>query len=125
MRTAGVSITPAVQDARRTDIFLAADQSGPILINALARHVPATNSTRSTRRAARFVGTLIVESKPAGAVVMVDQRKVGITPARLSEIPAGSHALWVVGNDHRRWTTAVTVRASGITRVVAYLDRKD
>jgi hypothetical protein len=90
--------------------------------NALLKEPPAANSTRTRRRAARFVGTLVVESKPAGAVVMVDQRKVGVTPARIAEIPAGSHAIWVVGNNHQRWTSAVTVRASSVTRVVAYLE---
>jgi hypothetical protein len=121
-KSASVSVRPAVQNARAVNIVLAPI---PTPTNVLTREAQAPNSTRARKRAARFVGTLIVESKPAGAVVMVDQRKVGTTPARISEVPIGSHALWVVGNDHRRWTTAVTVRASGITRVVAYLDRKD
>jgi PEGA domain-containing protein len=132
VQSAALSARPTVRDARDVDIVLAADQarssvpdSKPMLTNVLATQVPAATSTRTRKRAPGFVGTLIVESKPPGAVVMVDQRKVGITPARLSQIPIGSHALWVVGNNHRRWTTAVTVRASGVTRIVAYLDRAD
>jgi hypothetical protein len=124
-----VSVRPAVHRARTADIVLGTDRSdgsgsvsNAVVTNALLKEPPAANSTRTRRRAARFVGTLVVESKPAGAVVMVDQRKVGVTPARIAEIPAGSHAIWVVGNNHQRWTSAVTVRASSVTRVVAYLE---
>jgi len=124
------SVRAPVRDARLGNIVLAADRPSidepsakPMLTNGLAAQPPVASSTRTQKRAARFVGTLIVESRPAGAVVMVDQRKVGITPARISGIPAGSHALWVVGDREQRWTSAVTVRASSVTRVIAYLDR--
>lgn len=130
VRSAAVSERPAAHNARVSDIVLAAEQSGislaaptPILTSALPKQ--SANPIRTRKGGARFVGTLIVESKPPGAVVMVDQRQVGITPARIAEVPAGSHALWVVRDDHQRWTTAVTVRSSAVTRVIANLNRTE
>ena len=42
-----------------------------------------------------YVGTLYVDSNPRGATVLLDGRKIGVTPISLAEVPIGSHVLRV------------------------------
>jgi hypothetical protein len=61
--------------------------------------------------AAEAPGTLIVETTPAGAAVLVDDRPRGVTPLTL-ELAAGSHVLRVVGDGEPR-VIPVTITAGG------------
>jgi len=86
---------------------------------------PAAVDTRpatATTPAAEYFGVLEIESTPAGAVVFVDQRPVGETPLQLLRVRAGSHAVRIERDGYQRWTTAVNVPASQVTRVTAKLD---
>jgi hypothetical protein len=81
-----------------------------------------TRPAPATVPAAEYFGTLEVESTPAGAAVFVDQRPMGETPLQLLRVRAGSHAVRVERDGYQRWTTAVNVPASQVTRVTAKLD---
>ena len=68
-----------------------------------------------------FLGTLAVESDPVGAVVYVNQERVGFTPLVLQDLRAGSHAVWIESEGYRRWSAGVLVPADKRTRIVVTL----
>jgi len=80
--------------------------------------VPATPATLG-----RYSGALIVESKPSGAKVYVDNKLAGTTPLRIPSVPAGSHAIRLERDGYRRWSSSVRVVAAERNRVTASLER--
>lgn len=73
------------------------------------------------RRVAAYVGTLTIDSSPAGEV-FVNRKSVGRTPVRVAGLRAGSHLIWIQREGYRRWTRVVPVAADRISRVTADLD---
>jgi hypothetical protein len=71
----------------------------------------------------RFVGVLVVDSRPSGASVFVDGKPAGKTPTEVSSVDAGSHALRIELDGYQRWTSAVRVVAGERNRVTASLER--
>jgi serine/threonine-protein kinase len=71
----------------------------------------------------RFVGVLVVDSRPSGASVFVDGKLAGKTPVEVSSVDAGSHALRIELDGYQRWTSAVRVVAGERNRVTASLER--
>jgi len=69
----------------------------------------------------KFVGSLTIESDPIGAVVYVNQERVGFTPIVLQELRAGSHAVWVESDGYQRWSAGVLVPADKQTKLVVTL----
>jgi len=63
------------------------------------------------------LGTLIIESNPSGAVVSIDRKPAGETPLQLSELPTGSHAVWIEREGYVRWTAGVLVPFGKVTRI--------
>ena len=72
-------------------------------------------------RAAGYVGELAIQSSPPGATVFIDGKPAGETPMSSLHVRAGSHAIWIELPRHHRWTTAVRVRAGGLTTINATL----
>ena len=70
-----------------------------------------------------FSGALIVDSKPTGAKVYVDNKLAGTTPLAMSNVPAGSHAIRLERDGYRRWSSSVRVVAAERNRVTASLER--
>jgi hypothetical protein len=67
--------------------------------------------------AAEAPGTLVVETNPPGAAVLIDDRPRGVTPLTL-ELAAGAHVLRVVGDGEPR-VIPLTVTAGGrISQVI-------
>jgi hypothetical protein len=48
---------------------------------------------------------------------------MGTTPARIPDIPIGSHAIRLELTDHRVWTSSTRVAAGQETRVTGSLER--
>ena len=71
----------------------------------------------------RFVGTLMVDSRPAGAKVFLDGRAVGNTPLSMPDVRAGEHAVRLEHDGYRRWSGSVRVVAAERNRVTASLER--
>lgn len=71
----------------------------------------------------RFVGTLVVDSRPTGAKVFLDGRPVGNTPLSMREVRAGEHAVRLEHDGYRRWSGSVRVVAAEQNRVTASLER--
>ena len=85
----------------------------PIVETRPARELRSSGAARTPA----FKGTLIVESVPAGATVLINQRPAGVTPLRLPNYPAGSYAVWVEREGFQRWTAGVRVPADTTTLV--------
>jgi hypothetical protein len=94
----------------------------PPLTLALPTIKPA--ATPSPERTLRFLGTLVVESEPAGATVFINRERVGQTPLTLPDLRAGSRAVWVESDGYQRWTAGVLVPADKLTRISVKLQRE-
>ena len=70
----------------------------------------------------RFLGTLLVNSDPPGASVLVDGQPVGVTPVELAGFRAGSHVVRMEREGYQRWSSAVSVTAYQTTRITAKLE---
>ncbi len=84
----------------------------------------ATNGGNQSRVQREFKGSLVIDSVPQGATVLINQSRVGVTPLRLDDYPAGSYALWVQRDGYERWTMAVLVPANRVTQVTSKLTRQ-
>ena len=71
----------------------------------------------------QFLGTLVIESEPAGATVFVNQQQVGVTPVLLKGLRARSYVVRVEREGYERWSTAVTVSTIHEAHVTATLQR--
>ena len=80
--------------------------------------------TPAAPRVVSYVGTLTIDSSPAGEVFL-NRSAVGRTPLRLDGLRAGSHLIWIQSEGFRRWTRVVPVAADRISRVSATLDPLD
>lgn len=63
----------------------------------------------------------MLDSRPAGARVLVDGREVGTTPMVLESIEAGSHTVSLELDGFSPWTTTTQVTGGKQTRVGASL----
>jgi hypothetical protein len=70
-----------------------------------------------------FVGSLSVDSRPAGAKVFLDDKLIGTTPLAMASVTAGEHAVRLEYTGYRRWSSSVRVVASEQNRVTASLER--
>ena len=69
------------------------------------------------------VGSVFVESRPAGARVVIDGEPAGVTPAVLTDILPGRHEVRIEHDGYRAWITTVDVPAFDRIRVAASLDQ--
>lgn len=70
----------------------------------------APSQPRTT--AADQVGTLVFESNPESAIVLLDQVLVGSTPLTLKGVPAGSHDITIKKDGYDDYSATIDVRAS-------------
>jgi hypothetical protein len=87
------------------------------------RVAPATPAPSTPGTAGRFAGTLIVDSRPAGAKVYVDGKLAGTTPLSMPDVRAGEHAIRIERDGYRLWSSSVRVVAAEQNRVTASLER--
>jgi hypothetical protein len=66
---------------------------------------------------------LLIESRPAGATVVVDGRRVGTTPMSLPDSSPGTHRIQLELEGFNPWVTTAQVQAGARTRVAASLER--
>jgi serine/threonine-protein kinase len=71
-----------------------------------------------------FVGTLFVDSRPRGATVLLDGKKIGVTPLSLGEVAIGSHVVRVELAGKVPWTSTATVTAGQTARLTMSLEDK-
>ena len=92
----------------------------PPAVQAATSRTLASAATPATRRP-QFRGSLVVNSRPAGARVFVNGRSVGETPLVLRNQPAGSRAIRVALDGYEPWSAAVQVVADTETHLRAEL----
>ena len=68
------------------------------------------------------VGSISVETRPAGAQVWLDRRLVGETPMLIPDVTPGAHVVEFRQMGYRAWATNVRVDPSEQARVAASLD---
>jgi hypothetical protein len=72
--------------------------------------------------AAKGLGSVFVDSRPQAARVVVDGRFVGVTPLRVPELKAGTHAVRLELAGHKLFVTSVEVKPAEQARVTAALE---
>src|SRR5205814_10721548 len=88
---------------------------------AATTKVPA--SPKPDAIASAKAGSLIVESRPPGAAVIVDGQHAGITPLSLGDVRVGTHAIRIERDGYRIWTAGVNISAGAQNRVTASLEK--
>ena len=87
-----------------------------------APQAPVAVATRAVRtRPQTFVGSISINSRPQGAVVFLNGRRVGTTPLLMPELPVGSRAVRLTMSGYNTWSQAVQVVADRRTTVSATL----
>jgi hypothetical protein len=72
---------------------------------------------------AAATGTLIADSRPTGARVVLDGKAVGKTPFKLANVKAGVHTVRLELAGYRTWVSEITVTGGRDTRVAGSLER--
>jgi PEGA domain len=72
---------------------------------------------------AATTGTLVIESRPAGATVFLNGRQVGTTPMSVPETAPGTHRIRLEMAGFNPWVTTAAVQAGARSRVAASLER--
>jgi serine/threonine protein kinase len=88
-------------------------------------------ATRPVREAAppapspeRTSGSLLVDSRPTGARVLVDGKLVGTTPLLLDSVAVGDHSVRLELDGFNSWTAATRVTGGERTRVSGSLEQQ-
>ena len=84
---------------------------------------PAREAAPPPSAPERTSGSLIVDSRPAGARVFVDGKLVGTTPLLLDAVAAGDHAVRLELDGFNSWTASTKVTAGERTRVSGSLEQ--
>jgi hypothetical protein len=74
------------------------------------------------RAPARGVGSLVVDSRPRGARVLLDGQLAGTTPLTIAELKAGPRRVRLELPGYRSWESTVSIAAGRETRVAGSLE---
>jgi hypothetical protein len=74
--------------------------------------------------ALRQTVSVVFESRPSGATVFLDGKRVGTTPMALPAVSTGSHAVRFEMDGHRSWSGSVSIVAGEKNRVAASLEQQ-
>jgi hypothetical protein len=118
----GAHIVRISRDDYRTEerrVTVTAARSSRTVTAQLLR-VPAPRAPAS---ATRYSASLTVDSRPTGAVVFIDGKRIGMTPMALDAFATGTHAVRLELDGYKPWTASVRVVAGEKNRVAASLER--
>ena len=111
---AAPTVAPLAQSEQPVSTSARAQQS--------LRPGPVAVSARTVRtRPQSFLGSISINSRPQGAVVFLNGRRVGTTPLLMPELPVGSRAVRLTMSGYNTWSQAVQVVADRRTTVSATL----
>ena len=74
--------------------------------------------------AAQLTADVLFESRPTGATVFMDGKRIGTTPMSLPSVRTGSHAFRFEMTGHKPWTASLPVVAGEKNRVAASLEQQ-
>jgi hypothetical protein len=127
---APVVVAPPAKEFTEAAVAPPAVPPKPSPENALVPPKPnvrrsATADAAATRGKSQSVavGSLTVDSRPQGASVIVDGRRVGTTPMSLDDVRAGKHVIRIERDGYRIWTAGVSISAVERNRVTASLEK--
>ena len=106
---------------RRVEIS-AGQPSSTITLNLARTAAPATRPAVE-EPAARQTASILVESRPSGATVFMDGKRIGTTPMAIPSVSVGSHAVRMEMSGFKPWTASVRVVAGEKNRVAASLEQ--
>jgi hypothetical protein len=108
-------------------VSITADDPTATLTLSLTRTPPAAARgappPAAPANAAREQSSLLVESRPTGATVFLDGKRVGTTPMSLPSVTVGAHAVRLEMTGFKPWTASVRVVAGEKNRVAASLEQ--
>jgi hypothetical protein len=107
-----VTLTPS-RPSRTLDVDLVA------VTRVAPRDVPAPAAPAASVAAS---GSLVVDSRPSGAMVTVDGRPSGNTPVTLTAVAPGRHTVRIERPGYRPVTTTVMIKSGERARVAARLE---
>jgi serine/threonine-protein kinase len=122
--SAGSAAPPAARTTRGTrtkQTRPGADAAAPTTGATPAAGSAAASASRS---AGKFEGSIDIESRPAGAMVLFDGHPIGTTPVSLSKVTAGSHVVRLQLDGYSVWSRSVQVTTGQRTRITASLERQ-
>jgi len=123
-----VAAQPVVEAVEAAEPAPLPEKTSPIIPVAATSPLPARGAPARSREPeetplhTRYVGTLSVDAVPSGGEVFINRKSVGLTPARITGLRAGSHLVWIERNGYRLFTRVVTVPADKVTRVSVALE---
>lgn len=123
-RTIAVARRGYIAEQRRVVLTRARpSRSLEIRLTAAAAAAPRPNppATLGQRTAGAATGILIVESRPAGAAVMIDGQPRGVTPATIEGLAPGDYRVNLSLAGYQPFATTVRVVAGERTRAAASL----
>lgn len=86
---------------------------------------PSTPATLGRRPAAVSTGSLLIESRPAGAAVTIDGRSRGATPLTIADLAPGDYRISLLLAGYQPFATTVRVVAGERTRAAASLSAQE
>ncbi|MFN7914589.1 MAG: PEGA domain-containing protein [Vicinamibacterales bacterium] len=110
------------QPAQSIEVDLEA--SRPVRQAATPAAPPERTSGMPADAARARAGSLMVDSRPAGARVLVDGKLVGTTPLLLDSVEAGEHTVRLELDGFRAWTAGTKITGGERTRVSGSLEQR-
>lgn len=104
-------------------IALTADRPSRSLDVRLTRAASSRPAAPAPAGPAARTGTLVIESRPTGAAVVLNGRRIGQTPMTVDDLEPGAYTVQLQLPAHRTVTTTVRVVAGGRARAAASLER--
>ena len=72
---------------------------------------------------ARQTAEVYVESRPTGATVFIDGKRVGTTPVSIPSMAVGAHAVRMEMTGYKPWSASIRVVAGEKNRIAASLEQ--
>ena len=115
-----VHVSAAGYVPKKLDVVLSAEESIAAVRVELIRGDNGSGVTQET--AVTGHGSVFVDSRPAGARVLVDAAFTGVTPILIPDLPAGSHRVRIERDGYRPWAITIDVPRSEQIRIAASLE---
>ena len=124
-----VSGAPAARaDERVGEKTVPAREQSPVPVAAAPVAPPAITRSEPTRAEAPRVPTpaqpamLELASRPSGAIVFLDDVRVGVTPVTINDVMPGSRRVRMELQGHQPWSTSIDVEVGAHVRIGASLE---
>ena len=118
MAAVSVELTPGADPLPVSDLPPATDASDASdASDATSPRTAVADAVEST------VGSVFVESRPAGARVVIDGAPAGVTPIVVTDLRPGRREVRIENDGYRPWVTVVEVPPFDRIRVAASLEQ--